>query len=53
MKLKKKEDQRVDASVLLRDGDKILKGGRMETKCGAETVGKAIRRRPYLGIHLL
>ena len=28
MKLKKKEDQRVDASVLLRRGNKILTEGR-------------------------
>ena len=28
MKLKKKEDQRVDASVLLRRGNKIIKGSR-------------------------
>ena len=42
MKLKKNEDQNVDASVLLRRGDKILNGGNMETKCGAETEGKAI-----------
>ena len=28
MKLKKKEDQRVDASVLLRRGNKIIKGRR-------------------------
>jgi hypothetical protein len=28
MKLKKKEDQSVDASVLLRRGNKILTGGR-------------------------
>jgi hypothetical protein len=28
MKLKKKEDQSVDASVLLRMGNKILTGGR-------------------------
>lgn len=28
MKLKRKEDQRVDASVLLRRGDKIIKGSR-------------------------
>jgi hypothetical protein len=32
MKLKKKEDQRVDASVLLRKGNKILTEGNMETK---------------------
>jgi len=50
MKLKAKEDQSVDASVLLRSGDKILTGGNMETKCGAETEGKAIQRLPYLGI---
>jgi hypothetical protein len=34
MKLKKKEDQSVNASVLLRRGNKILMGGNMETKCG-------------------
>jgi hypothetical protein len=32
MKLKRKEDQSVDASVLLRSGDKILTGRNMETK---------------------
>jgi hypothetical protein len=36
-KLKKKEDQSVDASVLLRKGNKMLSGGNMDTKCGAET----------------
>jgi hypothetical protein len=41
MKLKKKEDQSVDVSVLLRRGNKILMGGNTETKCGAETEGKA------------
>jgi hypothetical protein len=46
MKLKKKEDQRVDASVLLRKGNKILTEGNMETKCGAETEGKASRDCP-------
>jgi hypothetical protein len=46
MKLKKKKDQSVDASVLLRRWDKIFTGGNMETKCGAETVGKAIQRLP-------
>jgi hypothetical protein len=40
----------VDASVLLRRGNKILKGGNTETKCGAETEGKAIQRLSYLGI---
>ena len=44
MKLKKKEDQSVGASVLLRKGNKILTGANMETKCRAETEGKAIQR---------
>ena len=51
MKPKKKEDQNVDASVLFRRVNKILTGGNMETKCGAETEGKAIQRLPHLGIH--
>jgi hypothetical protein len=51
MKTKKKEDQSVDTSVLLRRGNKILRGGNIETKCGAETVGKAIQRLPHLEIH--
>jgi hypothetical protein len=38
MELKKKEDQSVDASVLLRRRNKILTRENMETKCGAETV---------------
>jgi hypothetical protein len=42
MKLKKKEDQSVDVLVLLRRDNKILTGGNIETKCGAETEGKAI-----------
>jgi len=51
MKLKKKEDQNVDASVLLRRGSKIFTGGNTGTKNGAETEGKAIQRLPHLGIH--
>jgi hypothetical protein len=51
MKLKKKEDQSVDASVLLKRGNKILKGGNMVTKCGTETEEKSIQRLPHLGIH--
>ena len=51
MRLKKKEDKSVDASVLLRRGNKILTGGNTETKHGAETEGKAIQRLPHLGIH--
>jgi hypothetical protein len=51
MKLKMKENQSVDATVLLRRGNKILNGGNTETKCGAETEGKAIQILPHLGIH--
>jgi hypothetical protein len=51
MKLKKKEDQSVDTLVLLQRGNKIDMGENMETKCGAETEGKAIQRLPHLGIH--
>ena len=51
MKLKKKEDQSVDTSVLLRRGNKIPMKGDTEAKCGADTEGKAIQRLPYLGIH--
>jgi hypothetical protein len=49
MKLKKKEDQSVDASVLLRRGNKIIK--KYGDKCGAEIEGKAILRLSHLGIH--
>ena len=49
-KLRKKEDQSVGASVLLRRGNKILTGGNMEKKCRSETEGKAIQRLPHLGI---
>jgi hypothetical protein len=51
MKLKKKEDQCVDVSVLLRRGNKIPTGGDTETKLGAETEGKAIQGLLHLGIH--
>jgi hypothetical protein len=46
MKPKKQEDQSVDASVLLKRGNKILTGGNMETMYGAETEGKVIQRLP-------
>jgi hypothetical protein len=49
IKLKKKKDQSVDTSVLPRRGNKILMGGNTETKCGAETEGKAIRDCPTWG----
>jgi hypothetical protein len=51
MKLKKKEDQSVGALVLLRRGNKILMGTNTETKCGAETEGKATQRLPHLWIY--
>jgi hypothetical protein len=50
MKLKKKEEG-VGALVLLRRGNKVLKGGNTEIKCGAETEGKATQRLPHLGIY--
>jgi hypothetical protein len=46
MILKKKEDQSVDSSILLRRGNKIFVGGDTETKCGAETEGKSIETAP-------
>ena len=51
MKLQKKEDQSVDTSVFLRRENKISMEGVTETKCEAETEGKAIQRLCYLEIH--
>jgi len=51
MKLKIKEDQRVNASILLRRRNKIITGGSENTKCGTETERKAIQSLPHLGIH--
>jgi hypothetical protein len=51
MKIKKKEDQRVDNSFLLRIGNKIPMEGVTETKFGAEMKGWAIQRLPQLGVH--
>jgi hypothetical protein len=51
MKLKKKEDQSVGPSVILRSGNNIIMGANRQTTCGAETEGKATRRLPYLKIH--
>jgi hypothetical protein len=51
MKLKKKEDQSVDTSVLLRRGNKISMGRDSETKSEAETEGKVIQGLPHLWIH--
>ena len=50
MKLKKKEDQSVDTSVLIRS-NKIPIGVDTEAKYEAQAEGKAIQRLPYLGIH--
>jgi hypothetical protein len=45
MKLKKKENQRVDTSFLLRIGNKIpMEGYATETKFRAKTDGKTIQR---------
>ena len=46
MKLKNKEDKRVDILSLLRRGNKIPIEGVTETKCGAETEGMTIYRLP-------
>jgi hypothetical protein len=51
MKLMKKENQSVGASVLLKKENKILMGANMESKCRVETEAKAIQRLSYLGIH--
>jgi hypothetical protein len=51
VKLKNKEDQSVDTSILLRRGNKISMEGVTETKFGAETEGRIIQRLPHLGIH--
>jgi hypothetical protein len=53
MKLKKKEDQRVDTSFLLRIGNKIPMEGVAETKFGAKTEGRTIQRLPHPGIHTI
>jgi hypothetical protein len=51
MKLKKKEDQNVDTSILLRRMYKTPMEGVTETKCGAKSEGMIIQRLPHLGIH--
>jgi hypothetical protein len=51
MKLKKKEDQSVDTSILLRRGKKITIEGVTEMKFRAETEGMTIQRLSHLGIH--
>ena len=53
MKLKKKEDQSVDTSILLRRENKIPMERVTETKCGAETEGMTLQRLPHLGSHAI
>jgi hypothetical protein len=53
MKLKEKEDQSLDTSILLRRGNKIPMEGVTETKFGAENEGITTQRMPHLGIHLI
>jgi hypothetical protein len=51
MKLKKKEEQIVDTSPLLRIGNKTSKEGVTETKFGAEKKEWTIQRLLHPGIH--
>jgi hypothetical protein len=51
MKLKKKEDQSVNTSFLLKMWNKIPMKGVSETKLRAEMKGRTIPRLPHLGIH--
>jgi hypothetical protein len=51
MKLKKKEDQRVATSFLLRRMNKIPMEGVTETKFRAEMEEKTIQRVSLVGIH--
>jgi hypothetical protein len=51
VKLKKKEEQSVDTSFLLRMGNKIPMERVTETKFRAETEGRTIQRLPHLEIH--
>jgi hypothetical protein len=51
MKLRKKEDQSVDISFLLRRGNKIPMEGVTETKFRAETEGRTTWRLTHMGIH--
>jgi hypothetical protein len=53
VKLQKKEDQSVDASVHLRRENKIFTRENTETRYGAETEEKAIQRLPHVEIHPL
>jgi hypothetical protein len=50
MKLKKKENQLVDASGFLKGRTKYSRE-QIRRQCEAETGGKGIQRLPHLGIH--
>jgi hypothetical protein len=50
MRLKKKGDQSMDSSILLRRGNKIPMERVIDTKCGEETERMTIQRLPHLGI---
>jgi hypothetical protein len=51
MKLKKKEDQSVNTSFLLKSGNKISMEGVIEIKFRAETEGRTIKRLLHKGIY--
>ena len=51
MKLKNKEDQRMDTSFLPRMGNKISMEGVTGTNVGSEMEERTIQRLPHLGIH--
>jgi hypothetical protein len=51
MKLKKKEDQSVDPTFLLRMGNKIHLEGVTESKLVAKPEGRTMKRLPHSGIH--
>jgi hypothetical protein len=51
MKLKRKEDQSVDISILLRRGNKIPMDRVTEKMFRAEIKRRAIQRLPHLGSH--
>jgi hypothetical protein len=50
-KIKKKEDQCVDTSFLLRIGNKTPMEGVTETMFGAKMKGWTIQRLPHPGVH--
>jgi hypothetical protein len=51
MKFKKKEDQSLDNSILIRRGNKIHMEGVTVTRFREETEGMTSQRLPHLGIH--